>query len=188
MEGFGGMPDQVDEVVEAQDAPAAEVETVEAAPVAAEDVSALKSALEKERLARKERDRELKETAKRLADLENAGKSDVEKLAAERDAWQQRYEAVATKAREATGREQIVAQATKAGAPNPELVYRLVRAELAYDDDGELTNAAEAIASARQQFPELFKTIPAKADTAAGMGSGPEADGDWLRRALTARR
>lgn len=182
------MPDQVDEQVEAQDAPVAEVEATEAAPVAAEDVSALKSALDKERLARKERDRELREATKRLADLENAGKSDVEKLAAERDAWQKRYEAVAAKAREAVGREQVQAAAAKGGAPNPELVFRLVRAELTYDDDGELTNLAEVLTSARQQFPELFKQSPAKADTAAGMGSGPQPDGDWLRRALTQRR
>lgn len=181
------MPEQVDEVVEAQDAPLAEEPTTEAGQPA-EDVSALKGALEKERAARKERDRELKAISQKLADLENAGKTDVEKLAAERDAWQQRYEAVATKAREASGREQIMAAAAKAGAPNPDLVYRLVRADLTYDDDGEPANATEVLQSARQQFPELFKVSPARADTAAGMGSGPQPDGDWLRRALTQRR
>lgn len=181
------MPEQEIEVV-AQDAPETEVIEAEQAAPAAEDVSALKSALDKERSARKERDRELKALAGKLADLENAGKSDLEKLQAERDAWKQQAESMKAVARDASSRDVIVAAAAKAGAPNPELVYRLVKADLVWDDDGDLTNAVEVVTSAKSQFPELFKVSPAKADTAAGMGSGPQMDGDWLRRAMTGRR
>lgn len=130
-----------------------------------------------------ERGLKIGDLLKRFADLETAGKSEAEKLAAERDRERQRAEAAIQRAREKAARAAIVAEATKAGARNPELIFRLVRDGVEYDDADEVTNAADLIAQARKEAPDLFRPAPGRGD-AGSRDQGGGSPHDEINRAI----
>lgn len=50
----------------------------------------------------------------------------------------------------------VAKEASKAKAESPDLIYRLIRDDLDYDDDGAPTNTAELIAALKKAQPKLF--------------------------------
>ncbi len=150
-----------------------------------EDVDRLTAALNKEREASKKAQAGEKAARLELEKLGNSGKSDLDKIAAEREAWQRKVDTLTAKARTANGKEAVRNAAKEAGAPDTDLIYRLVRSDISFDDDDEPDNVADLIAGARKEFPDLFKVKPGKVDSGGDGAKGkPSSKGtmnDWIR-------
>lgn len=140
----------------------------------ADDLTGLKTALQAERDAHKAEAKRAKDLEKRLADLENSGKSESEKLAARLEALEKDNQSKAAAIRERDARDAVRDAAKKAGAGDPDIVYRFLRADLEYDDDGSVTNLAAVIKDAKEIAPQLFKPITGKGDGGAGNGTQPK--------------
>ncbi len=151
-----------------------------------EDITQLKAVVEKERAAAKKATADAKAVRDELAKLQNAGKSDAERLAAERDALAAKVEALAVKARSANGREAVRSAAKAAGAHDQDLIYRLAKSDIEYDDDDEPTNVTELIDTLKRAHPDLFKAKPGKADAGGEAARGKPPKGvtmnDWIRQ------
>jgi hypothetical protein len=130
-----------------------------------EDVSALKSALSKERKAARDAAKQLKSIQAELDEIRNAGKPESEKLTTERDAAIKRAEAAETRAREANAKVAVSTAAAQANAIEASAIFPLVSAQLEYNDDDEPTNVDDVLAAAKKSYPRLFKA-------AAGSGDG----------------
>lgn len=141
----------------------------------AEDVAGLKTALNSERDARKAADKLAKDLQKRLTDIENSGKSESDKLAARLEALEKDYQAKTKALAERDARDAVKDAAKKAGAPDTDLVYRVLKSDLDYDEDGEVTNLKDLIDDLKQTTPHLFKAKAGAAD--AGNGTRQSANG-----------
>lgn len=115
----------------------------------------------------------LKDAEAKLADLENAGKSESDQIAAKLTAAEERATAAESRYRVAVGRAAVTDAATKAGAISPKAVYALIRDDIDFDDDGEPTNIGDLIAQAKKDEPQLFRAAAGSADGGKG---GPAAD------------
>jgi hypothetical protein len=133
-----------------------------------DDTAGLKSALDKERDARKVADKELKAAQKRLADLEDRDKSELEKVTGERDRLIKDLEAREARLRILTASEKVAAAATHANAIEPAAVFKLVRDDLTFDDDGQPTNVADVVADAKKQYPAMFQAASGSGDGGRG--------------------
>lgn len=165
---------------------AADVETNEA-PAEAIDVSALQSALRKERDARKAADKERKQLLARLSELETAGKPEAERIAAERDALKAELDSVRGRERQARAKASVLGAATEAGAVNAGVIYRAIVTDIEFDDDGEPANVAALIAGLKKEAPVLFRQAVGKADATTGATQATP-NSDWIKRGLSARR
>lgn len=137
--------------------------------------------------SRKDAEKQLRDVSKRLKDLEDAGKSETQKVIDERDALKEKVAALATKAREANGREAVRTQALKMGADPKRLdvIWKIVRSDVAYDDEDEPNNANDVLAALKADHPEEFKPVVGKGDGGAGNNGKPKDDPNAaLRRAL----
>lgn len=136
--------------------------------------------------ARKDLDKQLRDANKRLKDIEDAGKSEAQKIADERDALRDRVDALAKKAREANGREAVRGAALKLGADakRVDVIWKIVRSDLAYGDDDEPSNLNDVLNALKSEHPEEFKVSPGKGDGGAGNNGKPKDDPNAaLRRA-----
>jgi hypothetical protein len=129
-----------------------------------EDVSGLKSALEKERDARKAADKTLKELQDKLAALEDKDKSDLDRTTAERDRLKADLDAREARLRELAVTTALTTAATKAGARYPDLIIGRVAKDAELDDDLTVKNADALIAAAKRDYPDLFRVVDGKAD------------------------
>ncbi len=66
--------------------------------------------------------------------------------------------------------------AKKAGAPDGDLIYRVLKGDIEYDDDGKPTNLKALIDDLKQTTPHLFKPATTRVDGGAGNGSKPGKD------------
>lgn len=146
-----------------------------------EDVSGLKAALVAERKSVGDLKRQVRDLTKKLDEADGKGKSEMDKLS-------DRLESIIGRLKERGGRDAVRDAATKAGSPKPDLVYRLVRADLAFDDDGEPTNVDDLIRELKGEDPDLFKKPAGSADAGKGRGGREGVTGDWVRDGLAARR
>lgn len=140
-----------------------------------DDVSGLKSALEKEREARKTAEKASKDLEKRLAAIENSGKSESEKIAARLKELEDANAAKDKAIRERDARDAVRAAARSAGAPADAIdaVYRMVKGDLEYGDDGTVTNLADLLKDAKTIAPQLFRAASAN----GGAGNRQKAEG-----------
>jgi len=122
-----------------------------------DETSGLKTALEKERSDRKKFERDLKAAQKRIAEFENANKSELERLSEERDTFKTELEQIQQRYRETLAETAFVDAAQKANAISPRLLFRAYRSELAYDEDGQVTNLADVLDKAKADERALFK-------------------------------
>lgn len=79
--------------------------------------------------------------------------------------------------------------AKKNSAEHPDIIYRLIKDDLRYDDDGNATNVDELIAELRKDYPRYF-VAPTAVGADAGKASPDSGGGDMnsvLRRAATKR-
>lgn len=162
-------------------------ETPEPVEAASDETASLKGALQKERDARKAAEKERKELLKRLSDLEQAGKPEADRIAAERDALKAELDEARSRERLTRGKAAVLQAASEANAVTPGVIYRAIVGDLEFDDSGEPTNVGALVASLRKEAPMLFRPVTGKAD-AATTATAPAPNNDWIKRGLTARR
>lgn len=140
-------------------------QTTQTAETQTEDVSGLKSALEKERSTARDASKALKAAQAKIAEFENRDKSDTERLTAERDKLKLDAETALTKLRTANARSAVIDAVSKLNPTiSPVSVFNLVRDGLEYDDDGEPTNVAAALKTLGTQDPGVFRKSGGKGD------------------------
>jgi len=123
--------------------------------------------------------------AKKLAALEDANKSETQKLtdrmtAAETSAadWRGKYQALVAK-------QAILDAANSANSTDPETVYLYLRDQVTVADDGAATGIEAALKQLQQRKPHLFREAPAGArDTLGGKPSAPALNSPELEKAL----
>ena len=140
----------------------------------ADDVAGLKSALQSERDARKASDKAAKDLARELETIKNSGKSDAEKLAARIEALEKDNLAKSATIRERDAKDAARTAAKTAGAPDGDLIYRVIKSDIEFDDNGKPTNLSALIDDLKQLSPNLFKVEPKRIDGGAGNGTKPK--------------
>lgn len=129
------------------------------------DTDRLKAALEAERKARRDAERDLSERKKRLDQLEEADRkrreaemSEAEKARAEADAAVSRASQAEQRVREAELRYVVFAEATKLNLHDPEVAYTLIAARAEYDDQGRPTNIPSLLKELAKEKPYLVRS------------------------------
>lgn len=180
----GGMPEQDDEQQEHQDQTGGETPAGDGQD---EQPDGLRTALQREREARRQAERRAREAERERDALRTAGQSDAERIAAERDAMRERVDRLTETVRTANGREAVRAAAKAAGAPDPDLIWRLAKADIEYDDDDEPTNVDRLLLELKRDYPDQFRVRPGKADPGGEGAKGappPKHDmNQWIRHA-----
>lgn len=123
--------------------------------------------------------------AKKLAALEDANKSETQKLtdrvtAAETSAadWRGKYQSLVAK-------QAILDAASSANSTDPETVYLYLRDQVTVADDGTATGIDAALKQLQQRKPHLFREAPAGArDTLGGKPSAPALNSPELEKVL----
>ena len=146
-----------------------------------DDYAELKSAIKQERDARKAAERTLKEANDRLAQLEGKDKSDVERLAAERDRYKAELDAREARLRDLAVTTALTTAATKAGARYPELIVQRVSADAVLDDDLNVKNADKLMTEVKKDYPDLFRVVDGTADGGKGRQDGNTTTSDMNR-------
>lgn len=79
--------------------------------------------------------------------------------------------------RERDARDSVAGAAEAAGAKSGQRVYKIVSADLEFDNDGKITNLKDVIATAKTDFPELFQNKPEESiDAGAKDAEGKRAE------------
>lgn len=79
--------------------------------------------------------------------------------------------------------------AKRSNAEHPEVIYRLIKDDIQYGDDGKPTNVEELVADLKRDYPRYF-VAPVAVGADAGKSGGDPATGDMnqvLRRAANRR-
>lgn len=150
----------------------------------ADDVAAIKRALDEERKQRKAFERQVKELSSKQQQIDDAAKSETQKLAEQLTKLSAERDRALADLAARDVREAVVAAAERSGARRPLAVYRLIADEMDLDDAGKPTNVAKLIDSLKKSDPDLFRSN-GSADGAA-RGVAPSAGADMnamLRRA-----
>lgn len=138
-----------------------------------DDLAGLKTALDKERRARRDADRKFGELEAWKRQREQTDMSETER----RDARLKEYEAK----EQAWDRERqslrletaITAVATKAGAVNPEILHRLVDfGAVEWNDAGQPKNLTSIVNELKREYPAMFRTHGGAGNADAGAGNG----------------
>lgn len=107
---------------------------------------------------------------KRLKDIEDLGKSELQKANDRADAAEKLANEKEARVRELTAKDVIRDAATEAGGKRPAVIFDLVKSKLTYGDDGQITNIKDVIAQAKKDVPELFG-ISSNGNPGAGAGT-----------------
>lgn len=152
-----------------------------------DDRETLNKALTEERTARKKLEKTIRDLTKQVNDAQNAGKPEDEQLKSKLTQAETREAETLTKLQEKSGKAAVIEAAVKAGSPKPNLVYRLVKESLDFDDDFDVTNLTSVMAEAKKDAPELFKASTGKGGGGTrdenGAKSGNASMNSWIRRA-----
>jgi len=110
---------------------------------------------------------------RRVAEADAKKKEDEGKLSTE-EREKRRADEAEARLRTREARDVLEEAAKDAGASNPTKLYRLVKDDLEFDDNGKPTNLKEVLVRAKREFPDEFgsKRPPGSADGGAGRGSG----------------
>lgn len=99
---------------------------------------------------------DLQAAAARLAEIEAANQTDLERAQSERDALVAERDAAIEKAATTALRATVIAEASKAGAVDPDDVFALLpKNAVTVGDDGLVTGAAEAVKALLEAKPHL---------------------------------
>lgn len=132
-----------------------------------------KAALDRERSARKQAEKDAKERQKRIDALEAEKLSETEKLKREADQGR-------TLAQQATGKLRRAGLLTALGAeglvgPRAKAAARLIDG-VEYDDDDEPTNLADRIEAAKAEYGEEMFSAPTPQNDRPNLHQGPRRD------------
>ena len=170
----------------ATDAPA-ESETPGGDVGGADDLTALRRALDEERKQRRAFERSLKEITTARQQEADAKKTDVERLTAELAALRAERDKAAADLVARDVRDAVVDAATRAGARRPIAVYKLIADELETGDDGKPSNVGKLIESLKKAEPDLFRSAGSADGAARGLGTPANADMNALLRRAAGR-
>lgn len=138
-----------------------------------ESPSGLKSALESERKRARDFERRFKDLDAKLRQREQADMSESERAAArikEYEAKEQAWEREKQSLRLQTA---VTAEATKAGAVNPEILHRLVDAgAVEWTETGQPRNLTSIVNGLKREYPAMFRTHGGAGNADAGAGTG----------------
>lgn len=99
---------------------------------------------------------DLKAAAARLAEIEAANQTELERAQTERDALKAERDAALETAKTTTLRSSILAAASKAGAVDPDDVFALIdKNAVTIGDDGQVTGAEDAVKALLEAKPHL---------------------------------
>jgi hypothetical protein len=93
---------------------------------------------------------------KRLKEIEDRDKSELEKAKERAEAAEKLANETTVRIRELTAKDVIRDAAIEAGGKRPAAIFELVKSKLAYADDGSISNVKDVIAQAKKDVPELF--------------------------------
>lgn len=96
----------------------------------------------------------LKDAEAKVSQFETANQSDEERRSAEYASLQERAERAEQALRVANGRTALFKEA--GNAVSAEALYRYVKDDITFDDDGNPANISELVAQARESEPSLF--------------------------------
>lgn len=140
-----------------------------------EDVSGLKSALDKERDARKTAEKSLGDLQKRIDDLEAKDKTELERTQTERDRLKADLDSRETRLKELAVRSALTTAVTKAGAKHPDLLVDRLSRQAELDDDLNVKNVDKLVTDAKKEYPDLFRVVDGGVD--GGKGRDDESTG-----------
>ena len=127
-----------------------------------------------------------KTAAEKLKQLEDANKSETEKLTdrattaeTEAQTWRERYNDMAK-------RTAITEAAVEARSTDPETVFLYLRDEVQIDEDGKVQGIAKAIKGLQARKAHLFNAVPAGARDAGANHTPPALNSDALTDAIKA--
>lgn len=114
---------------------------------------------------------------------------EIERLRKQLERLESEKNELAAKTREADGREAVRTVAKRLGATEDSLnaVYRMVKSDIEFDDEGKPKGIDALLAEAKQIAPQLFKPTVGKGDGGAG-NNGKAKDGDFMRAAYNHSR
>lgn len=138
--------------------------------------------------ARRDAEKVAKDLQTKLSAIEGSTKTEAEKLAARLKVLEDDNASKTARLRDRDAESIVTKAATKAGAPDADVVYRYLRSDIQFDDDGKPTNVAELLRELKEDKPSLFKKTAGPADAGGGNGSKPTDNSDWVRGALQSRR
>jgi hypothetical protein len=117
------------------------------------------------------------EAATRKAKEDNDFKTLLEKAEQERDA------ALLT-ARTTAARADAIDAASSAGAVKPGVVWKLIKDDIEFDDDGKATNVADLIKATKSDSPELFGEVKKETRKGDGGNRGNATSGNDMNDAI----
>lgn len=176
------MPDPVDPPAPAPTPPA----PTPPAPVVDPDRTFSQAELDKivqERLARAKAEppadyADLQAKAAKLAEIEAANQSELEKANARADAAEQKAAEASDRASKSARRSAIVSAATAAGAVDADAVFALLGNDaVTVGDDGQVTGAVEAVTALLESKPYLVGKKPT-----GGVDGGPRGSGGGVQQ------
>jgi hypothetical protein len=109
--------------------------------------------------------REAADNRTKLQKIEDRDKTDLQKAIDRATELEKLHGETVTQLQHERAERLVVTAAGKANAVRPDAVYRLIRDDLEFDEDGKAKNIDAAITSARKEYPELFRA-------SAGSGDG----------------
>lgn len=101
---------------------------------------------------------------KQVKQFEDSQKTDSEKLLSRAETAETELAKARSELRDIRSEETFVDAATKANARSPRLLFRAYKSELAFDDDGKITNLDTVIQKAMKDEPDLFRKASGRGD------------------------
>lgn len=117
-------------------------------------------------------EKQAKQLEKELKAIKDAELSETERLKQQLEERDNELNEYRSQIRETRARDATVEAAKN--AINPQAIWRMVRADVTYDDDGNPENLAPLIAGIQKDMPELFRSTNGSADGGA-QGAGNSA-------------
>lgn len=109
----------------------------------------------------------------KITEQEDAEKTELQKVSGERDTYKTELEALRNDVRDSRAETTFIDAATKANARAPRTLFKALKGELQFDDDGNVTNLSAVIDKAKTDEPDLFKSGAGHADGGQkGEGTG----------------
>lgn len=133
-----------------------------------------------------------------FTELENAGKTETQRLMDQINDYKSKYESAVEQNRSIVARSAIADAAKDAGAYDPDAIYELAKSGIELDDEtsleieindkGKVTNAQAVIAAMKSKRPGLFKPATGTSDAGRqGDSAGGKGDINALFRQLAER-
>lgn len=111
-----------------------------------------------------------------------AAKPEIERLQGQNKTLSDDLTNLQKQVRERDAKDAVADAAKKAGATDASPIWKMVKSDLEFNEDGTIKNLDAAIKDAKAIAPQLFKPATGKADGGAGSGARAPKSGDWIRQ------